>query len=186
MFFIFLFVVAANGRLSENVGARLLLHKQILNKYLVESKDIIVKYTMHNVGNSAATEVQLSDSFDRGVFVQIAGNLPAKIHALRPNQNVSHVLIVRPNTYGYFNCSCGKVSYKDSHTSGAFKVTFSNEPGIFKIMEFREYDKRFSSHFWDWLVFAVMVAPLIGTPFALWYYSDSKYRKITLLRKKNR
>lgn len=31
-------------------GARLLIEKKVLNKYLVESKDLIISYNIHNVG----------------------------------------------------------------------------------------------------------------------------------------
>jgi hypothetical protein len=38
-----------------------LLNRQIHNKYLVEGMDLVVKYSLYNVGDSAATNVKVTD-----------------------------------------------------------------------------------------------------------------------------
>ena len=47
---------------GEAEKARLLAAKRVHNLYLVEGKDIVVSYSLHNIGSTAAVNVQLTDA----------------------------------------------------------------------------------------------------------------------------
>lgn len=50
---------AATAELENE--ARLLVHKELLSKYLIESMDTVIKYSIFNIGGITATNIILKD-----------------------------------------------------------------------------------------------------------------------------
>jgi len=157
-------------------GARLLVSKNILNQYLVEGKDLTVEYKIFNVGSRVAFDVVLNDnSFPESSFSVVSGNLKVTWERIAPNSNVTHAVILRPLKPGYYNFTAAEVSYVVSEESSERTIGYTSFPGEGGIVPQRDFDRRFSPHVLDWLVFAFMTLPSLGIPFLLWYSSKSKY-----------
>nr|CAG4648284.1 EOG090X0EPM [Moina brachiata]SVE93291.1 EOG090X0EPM [Moina brachiata] len=172
---------------EEASPAKLLVSKQILNKYLVEGMDIVIKYSFYNVGGTAALDVQLNDNtFGPQDFEVVGGQLKVSIDRIPPGANATHVAVIRPTRYGYFNFTSAEISYLSSEDAAEVQYALTSEPGQGAIVPFREFDRKFSPHMLDWVSFAVMSLPSLVLPFALWFSSKSKYEAIVGQKKEGK
>jgi len=172
-------LLALSWSSGEEENARLLVSKNVLNQYLVEGKDVTVLYQIHNVGGSSALDVQLKDdSFPPEMFDVVSGSFSVGWSRIAPGTNVTHALITRPLKSGVFNFTAAQVTYKPSEDAQLPQFGYTSAPGQGGIMNFKDYDRKFSPHVLDWAAFAVMTLPSLGIPFLLWYSSKSKYDNI--------
>lgn len=161
--------------------ARLLVEKQVLNKYLVESKDILVHYNIFNVGGSPATKIQISDAaFSLEQFKIISGALKFTIPRIAPLSNVTHTVVVRPQEgiRGRFNFTAGEITYYNEGSS-ELQIGFTSEPGEGFIVSLKEFNKRFSPHYFDWFAFLLISCTTVLFPYFLWNSSKSKYEALS-------
>jgi len=165
---------------AEDGTPRILISKQINNKYLVEGMDIVIKYSLYNVGDTAATNIKVNDIGFRGEdFDTVSGQTSWRLERVGPGGNSSHTVVVRPKKFGYFNFTAAEVTYQGSEQQQVL-LGLSSDPGQGVIIAARDYDRQFSAHLLDWAAFAVMTLPSLGIPFLLWWSSKSKYEAIAL------
>jgi translocon-associated protein subunit beta len=179
-----LFLLAGAAELnSPDEKARLLVSKQLLNKFVVESMDVVIKYSVFNVGNVAANNVQLKDGSFGPDFDVAGGQTEVSLGRIPPQGNVTHTVVVRPLKFGYYNFTAAQVTYTSGEDTSEIQQGWSSEPGEGYIAPFREFDKRFSPHLLDWAAFAIMSVPPLLIPFLLWHSSKAKYEAVLLTKK---
>jgi len=156
--------------------ARLLASKKVHNSYLVEGEDIVLEYSIFNVGSAPALNVQLKDaSFGSEHFEIKAGHTSVKFERIAPNNNVSHIVVVRPMKYGYFNFTSADVTYQPAEESSEVQHLATAAPGSGAIMPAAEFQRRFSPHTLDWALLAVMCGPLLALPLLHWSQANARF-----------
>merc|ERR1712076_157012 len=152
--------------------AKLLATKTVENKFIVENRDLTIKY---NVGTSAANQVKLvDDTFPATDFARVLGQLSVEWRSIPPNGNVTHVVVLKPLKSDYFNFTSAELSYIPSEDAEPQKA-FTSFPGEGGIMTEIEFARKHSPHLTEWAIFAMMCTPSLLIPFLLWYRSQSKY-----------
>jgi len=197
IYFLILLAYGATGDSSSNSNsgspsssvvdldneARLLVQKQIYNKYVVESMDVVLKYSIFNIGGVTATNVVLKELSVNPTDFEIIGETEVNLGRISPEGNTTHTIIVKPLKFGYFNFTSAIVTYSSGENTQEVHQVYSSEPGEGYVAPFREFDKRFSPHFLDWTAFAIMSIPPLFIPFMLWHSSKSKYESVLAAKK---
>lgn len=171
---------SANGQ-QQTTNAKLLVDKEIFNKYIVEGRDILVNYHLINLGGSVARDVKvIDDTFPSDRFELVHGYTSFTVPAIAPGFNETHAAVVRPlaNTWGPHRFGPARVEYK-CNDAGQLQLSTSSELGEAYVVAAKTFDRKFSSQLFDWLIFALLCVPSILGPFHLWQKSDSRFSSFT-------
>jgi len=156
--------------------AKLLVLKNVMNNYVVEGTDIVVKYSIYNIGNQAAINVKLiEDNFPHDEFQYVSGFRQVIWPKIAPGSNVTHLAIVKPLITGEFDFTPATVKYLPNDKTQKVQIGHSTELGKAFIQNYKEYNRKYASHTLDWILFAVMCSPSLAFPFFLWFNSKKKY-----------
>jgi len=168
---------------ADDTSAKLIIIKEVLNDLITEGQDLSVKYTLFNIGDGAATNVELADSdFHESEFELVAGMTSVKWERIGASSNVSHVVTVRPLKASAFNSTSAVVQYVASEGAEP-TFGFSDEIGELQIISNKEYKRLHASHMVEWLLFALFSSPSVIVPYVLHKHSENKYNTFALKKK---
>jgi len=183
--FLLLALISVVASQTDDEESFLFVTKTTLNRFIVQDKELTIKYGLFNSGPTTVFNVQLNDvhSFPKDKFELLAGTLNVKWERINAGSNLTHVAVLKPKQSGITNSTHAVVTYRKSEKNNDVQTAYSSEIGDVYIMTSREYDRRFSSHIIDWILFTAMASPCIGFPFFLWFKSKSKYDKLVAKEK---
>lgn len=160
---------------ADDVNAKLILIKEVQNEVLTEGKDLSVQYTLYNIGDGPAVDVELAESdFHETDFELVSGQTNIKWERIGANSNVSTVVVVKPLRASGFNFTSAVVQYVASEGAEP-TFGFSDELGELRIISAKEYKRLHASHMVEWALFVLFCLPSIFFPYMLYYKSKSKY-----------
>ena len=165
---------------QATTNAKLLVDKEIHNKYIVEGRDLLVNYHLINIGGSAARDIKIVDNtFPSDRFELINGFLTFTIPEVAPGANVTHAAVVRPraNSWGPHQFGPAEVEYKQNEAD-QIQLATTSELGEAYVVAARTFDKKFSSQLFDWIVFALLCLPSLAGPYYLYHQSASKFKNL--------
>ncbi|CAF2363477.1 unnamed protein product [Rotaria sp. Silwood2] len=165
---------------TDDEESFLFVTKQTVNRFIVQDKELTIKYALYNSGPTTIFNVNLNDvqSYPSDKYELLVGTLTPKWERINAGTNLTHVIVLKPKQSGISNSSHAVVTYQKSEKNTDTQKTYSSEIGDVYIMTAREYDRRFSSHIIDWVLFTAMASPCIVFPFFLWFKSKSKYESL--------
>jgi len=162
--------------ISASDRARIIASKKVLNHYMVQNQDILIEFSLYNVGTAPALDVSLTDnSFPVEHWTHVAGHQEVKFDRIAPSANVSHSFVVRSIGHGVYNFTAGEIRYRPSEEATEEQTGYTSAPGQGLIVEGREYERMFSSHLLDWTMFTGLLLPVLLVPFLMWRNINLKY-----------
>uniref|UniRef100_A0A5S6QKV4 Uncharacterized protein n=1 Tax=Trichuris muris TaxID=70415 RepID=A0A5S6QKV4_TRIMR len=154
---------------QELKNAKILASKSLLSSYAVERKELVISYSLYNIGDKAALDVELKDgNFLESQFRFVRGSANARWDRIPAGANVSHVLVVVPLEYGSINYTAATVTYRPNEESSIKKLGYTTSRGVDNVYTLKDYHRQFEQHYVEWLIFLLMVCPSLAAPAMLW------------------
>eukprot|EP01031_Cornospumella_fuschlensis_P037610 gene37611-45687_t len=179
--------VLSQDESSVDVSPRVLLYKFTPTNPVVILRDFTISYELVNVGNSAATALEIADNYDVNSFDMISnvdaeGFVSQRFDELQPNGHIVFNVTVRPKLSGMYESTRGRLKYVnpleesegEADGEGGVHMGYSTSLGRVRIVTEQEYQRSVSYFAMEWGIYAVLVLLPVLLPFTA--YKQARVR----------
>uniref|UniRef100_A0A6T6M0W7 Translocon-associated protein subunit beta n=1 Tax=Timspurckia oligopyrenoides TaxID=708627 RepID=A0A6T6M0W7_9RHOD len=154
---------------------------------VVEMGNVTVSYTIYNIGDQSAFEVELEDiMLTSEDFEAVDGVTSISFDEITPGSSVSRSVTFIAKSAGYYGDSpkssvykpsAAKISYATERTSDTKRVHYIASKGILVVEDVESFKKRTDKHILDWIAFSTLSLLFTAVPYAISQSSLSKLDK---------
>ncbi|KII69959.1 Translocon-associated protein subunit beta [Thelohanellus kitauei] len=162
-----LYLLLALTKLSKLDQISLTCFKSLSAIRLVESLEFQIIYSVFNMGDTDVENVVLTDEKLPSKDFATSDGRDFKWEMIPAHRNVTVSVTYVPKYSGYVNITSATVAYNLAGRSEK-RVAQSNLIGTVSIIPLNEYLRTQSSHFFGWVVTALLLAPCFVVPYIKW------------------
>jgi len=163
---------------APKLKANLVIGKELSNSQVVKERDLVIKYTIYNVGDGPASEVTLTDEdITSGPFTIRSGLKSAYWPTIPAGSKSTHVLVATPSMAIKLmhNFTAAKVTYKANKDDLSQQTGTSSTPGTFEIYQSGEFSRQNNPHLVEWFLFMLICVVPLGVPYLIIKQTKSSY-----------
>jgi len=159
---------------------RIVFRKKLETKQPAVGQPMEVEYTMWNVGDSEVFDIELVDESWSADEFNDATRISITHASLAAGKSYSEKFTLTPSTAGKLKLIPAKITYKSKIPDEEEAVVFTGEgatEGLVEIATAQYYARNVASHWFDWILFAVISAPSTLFPYLAGESTLKKYGK---------
>jgi len=158
------------------VNCALLGYKQHVTEEAVVTRPLTINVKLFNVGESSVHDIVVSDVWPADSFTVLSGSADFKVDKIAAGANVTHTYVVVPKNTGTFTSGAAKIVYRPHQKANTgIQTSFTNAIGEFDIESVYTYERRHSTHAFEWTVFLALCLASVGPASFVWWGIQTNY-----------
>eukprot|EP01033_Poteriospumella_lacustris_P004186 gene4186-2985_t len=162
---------------TETPTAKLVVYKHSHTNPVVEGMDFVITYQLVNLGNAAATNIELVDRYDPNSFETIGnfddeGMLSQNFEEIAPGAQASFNVTIRPKLFGIYESTRARLRYNPSvqvdGVEADLKQAQSTSLGRVRIISKQEFSRNWQYFATHWTIYAVLAVLPVFIPLFSW------------------
>lgn len=175
-------VATLGGIVSAQERAHVIVMKDLSDVNLVENLEFNVTYSVHNVGDTTAENIEIVDSWPDDTFELVAGEIGCTFDKVLPGASKDHWFTLKPIEAGFFVSRPASVEYswqeydeENDAEETESAVSKSSPIGKLEIVSAAQHLRATSQYLEEWTVFFFFSFLAITLPFFVWQNKKSEF-----------